>query len=48
MVFQVGLGIDLQVSDSWFVELEGVYKFPTRELRDLRFYTIGGSVQFRF
>jgi opacity protein-like surface antigen len=47
-VFQAGLGIDLQLSDNWFVELEGSYKFPTRELRDLRFYTIGGSVQFRF
>ena len=47
-VFQAGLGIDLQLSDNWFVELEGSYKFPTKELRDLRFYTIGGSIQFRF
>ena len=41
-------GADVSQVKRWFVELEASYKLPTRELRDLRFYTIGGSIQFRF
>jgi opacity protein-like surface antigen len=47
-VLQLGLGLDLQLSDSWFVELEGNYKFGTGDLDGLDFFTVGGTVQFRF
>jgi opacity protein-like surface antigen len=52
-VVQVGLGVDLQLTDNWFVELEGSYKFPQADsgdfaLKDFQFFTVGGSIQFRF
>jgi len=47
-VLQLGLGLDLQLTDRWFVELEGAYKFPQSDLDDFRFFTIGGTVQYRF
>ena len=47
-VLQAGLGIDLQLTDNWFVELEGSYKFPQSDLEDFKFFVIGGSLQFRF
>jgi outer membrane protein W len=47
-VLQAGLGFDVQVTENWFVELEGSYKFPQRELEDFRFFTIGGQLQYRF
>lgn len=47
-VLQAGLGVDLQLTDNWFVELEGSYKFPQSDLEDFKFFVIGGSVQFRF
>jgi outer membrane protein W len=47
-VLQVGLGIDVQLTDNWYLSLEGAYKFPQSDLEGLEFYTLGGAVQFRF
>lgn len=47
-VLQVGLGFDLDLNDSWAIEVEGSYKLPQSDLDDLRFYTIGATLQYRF
>lgn len=47
-VFQLGVGATLPVNDSWLLELEGTYRRPTSDLRDLCFWTTSLALQYRF
>ena len=47
-VWQLGLGLDFKANENWTVELETTYKFPTSDLDDFKFWTLGLNLQYRF
>ena len=47
-LWRLGLGVDLYATEQIAFAVEGVYNFPTGDLDDFEFWTLGLGLQYRF